>query len=198
MACITGCVLRVGLVSKHATSQSVLDASWADSTALHMVTSCSAPTQDCVSDLQSCHRSVVITQLSDNKAAPGWVRRAGDRACSARPKPVQAAQCVRSACVGVRAHLTATAVLPCLPGRGVAKFEHYCAKKDIEGVSFDVLSKLYEDPNNLDALPNDKLKLLARSMIQQTMDERCGQRTLLAGCASRAQHAVAASAQAQH
>lgn len=63
-------------------------------------------------------------------------------------------------------------VLTCLTARGVAKFEHYCAEKDIEGVSFDVLSKLYEDPNNLDALPNDKLKLLARSMIQQTMDER--------------------------
>jgi hypothetical protein len=57
--------------------------------------------------------------------------------------------------------------------RGVAKFEHYCAEKDIEDVNFEVLSKLYEDPNNLDALPTDKLKLLARSMIQQTMDERC-------------------------
>jgi hypothetical protein len=54
----------------------------------------------------------------------------------------------------------------------VAKFEHYCADHDLEGVTFDVLSQLYEDPNNLDALPNDKLKLLARSMIQQTMDER--------------------------
>ena len=86
----------------------------------------------------------------------------------------------------MRAHLTATALLPCLPcllARGVAKFEHYCAEKDIEGVSFDVLSKLYEDPNNLDALPNDKLKLLARSMIQQTMDERCDQNAPLAGSA---------------
>lgn len=56
--------------------------------------------------------------------------------------------------------------------RGVAKFEHYCATHGVEGISFDVLSQLYEDPNNLDALSNDKLKLLARSMIQETMDER--------------------------
>jgi hypothetical protein len=56
--------------------------------------------------------------------------------------------------------------------RGVAKFERYCAENGVEGISFDVLSQLYEDPNNLDALPSDKMKLLARSMIQETMDER--------------------------
>lgn len=56
--------------------------------------------------------------------------------------------------------------------RGVAKFEQYCAEHDVPEVSFEVLSKLYEDPNNLDALPTDKLKLLARAIIQQTMDER--------------------------
>lgn len=62
----------------------------------------------------------------------------------------------------------------CYPGcRGVAKFEQYCAEHDVAEVSFEVLSKLYEDPNNLDALPTDKLKLLARAIIQQTMDERC-------------------------
>jgi hypothetical protein len=60
----------------------------------------------------------------------------------------------------------------CCCSRGVAKFERYCAENGVEGISFDVLSKLYEDPNNLDTLPNDKLKLLARSMIQETMDER--------------------------
>lgn len=56
--------------------------------------------------------------------------------------------------------------------RGVAKFEQYCAEHDVPEVTFDVLSKLYEDPNNLDALPTDKLKLLARAIVQQTMDER--------------------------
>lgn len=60
----------------------------------------------------------------------------------------------------------------CLPTRGVAKFERYCAEHGVEGIDFDVLSRLYEDPNNLGALPTDKLKLLARSMIQETMDER--------------------------
>jgi hypothetical protein len=69
-------------------------------------------------------------------------------------------------------NFTEAAASSTLLHRGVAKFEHYCGEKDIEGVTFDVLSKLYEDPNNLDALPTDKLKLLARSMIQQTMDER--------------------------
>lgn len=56
--------------------------------------------------------------------------------------------------------------------RGVAKFEQFCAEHEVEGVTFEVLTRLYEDPNNLDSLPNDKLKLLARSIIQQTMDER--------------------------
>lgn len=59
----------------------------------------------------------------------------------------------------------------CLP-RGVAKFERYCAEHGVDGIDFDVLSRLYEDPNNLEALPTDNLKLLARSMIQETMDER--------------------------
>jgi hypothetical protein len=41
----------------------------------------------------------------------------------------------------------------------VAQFEQYLAERDID-VSFDTLSQLYTDPNNLDVLPNDKLKLL--------------------------------------
>eukprot|EP00879_Flechtneria_rotunda_P004147 GHRR01004394.1.p1 GENE.GHRR01004394.1~~GHRR01004394.1.p1 ORF type:complete len:413 (+),score=139.21 GHRR01004394.1:178-1416(+) len=55
--------------------------------------------------------------------------------------------------------------------RGVAKFEQFCAEHDID-VPFESISQLYEDPSNLAALPDNKTKLLARSIIQQSVDER--------------------------
>eukprot|EP00879_Flechtneria_rotunda_P007810 GHRR01008185.1.p1 GENE.GHRR01008185.1~~GHRR01008185.1.p1 ORF type:complete len:164 (+),score=21.48 GHRR01008185.1:817-1308(+) len=61
---------------------------------------------------------------------------------------------------------------PRLPNtRGVAKFEQFCAEHDID-VPFESISQLYEDPSNLAALPDNKTKLLARSIIQQSVDER--------------------------
>uniref|UniRef100_A0A383W597 Uncharacterized protein n=1 Tax=Tetradesmus obliquus TaxID=3088 RepID=A0A383W597_TETOB len=55
--------------------------------------------------------------------------------------------------------------------RGVALFERHCAEHDL-GVSFDTLTALYADPNDLSVLTDDKLKLLARSIIQTAVDER--------------------------
>eukprot|EP00882_Tetradesmus_deserticola_P000572 GHRQ01000628.1.p1 GENE.GHRQ01000628.1~~GHRQ01000628.1.p1 ORF type:complete len:417 (+),score=187.10 GHRQ01000628.1:180-1430(+) len=55
--------------------------------------------------------------------------------------------------------------------RGVALFERHCAEHDLE-VPFDTLTALYADPNDLSGLPSDKLKLLARSIIQHAVDER--------------------------
>eukprot|EP00775_Hariotina_reticulata_P012137 gene12137-12275_t len=55
--------------------------------------------------------------------------------------------------------------------KGVAKFEQYCADHDIS-VTFDAITQLYSNPNDLSSLPDDKTKLLARSIIQQAVDER--------------------------
>jgi hypothetical protein len=43
----------------------------------------------------------------------------------------------------------------------VALFERHCAEHDL-GVAFDTLTALYQDPNDLSVLPDDKLKLMAR------------------------------------
>lgn len=43
--------------------------------------------------------------------------------------------------------------------RGVAIFEQHCADHDIP-VTFDAITQLYSDPNDLSPLPNDKTKLL--------------------------------------
>jgi hypothetical protein len=55
--------------------------------------------------------------------------------------------------------------------KGVAAFEKHCAEHDVD-IDFDVLTRLYSNPNDLSVLPNNKLKLLARSIIQQAVDER--------------------------
>jgi hypothetical protein len=48
-----------------------------------------------------------------------------------------------------------------LPFRGVALFERHCAEHEL-GVGFDTITALYQDPNDLSVLQDDKLKLLAR------------------------------------
>eukprot|EP00878_Enallax_costatus_P001299 GHUV01001445.1.p1 GENE.GHUV01001445.1~~GHUV01001445.1.p1 ORF type:complete len:408 (+),score=98.79 GHUV01001445.1:200-1423(+) len=55
--------------------------------------------------------------------------------------------------------------------KGVAAFEKHCAMHDID-VNFDVLTKLYNNPNDLNVLSTNKLKILARSIIQHAVDER--------------------------
>jgi hypothetical protein len=55
--------------------------------------------------------------------------------------------------------------------KGVALFEHEIVERGME-VSYDAVSRLYEDPSALDVLPDERTRLLARSIIQQAVDER--------------------------
>jgi hypothetical protein len=56
--------------------------------------------------------------------------------------------------------------------RGVIKFERHCAENDID-VPFEVMSQLYENPYDMSVLGSDnKLKLMARSIIMEAVDEQ--------------------------
>lgn len=55
--------------------------------------------------------------------------------------------------------------------RGVSNFELHCATNGID-LDFEATSKLYENPERLDVLPDIKQRLLARAMILQAVDDR--------------------------
>ncbi|KAI8462592.1 MAG: hypothetical protein J3K34DRAFT_527632 [Monoraphidium minutum] len=55
--------------------------------------------------------------------------------------------------------------------RGVANFEHYCALQDLP-ITYEAVSRLYQDPTDLSCIEHRRLKIMARSMIEQTLDER--------------------------
>jgi hypothetical protein len=55
--------------------------------------------------------------------------------------------------------------------RGVTRFERHCAENDIE-VDYKVISMLYNNPYDMSVLGNNnKLKLMARAIIMETVDE---------------------------
>jgi hypothetical protein len=49
----------------------------------------------------------------------------------------------------------------------VGAFESYCTENHLENITFEELSALYEDPTNLDAIKDCKLRMRARSCINQ-------------------------------
>ncbi|KAF8055915.1 hypothetical protein HT031_006554 [Scenedesmus sp. PABB004] len=71
--------------------------------------------------------------------------------------------------------------------RGVAVFEQHCVEHDLE-VEYDTITQLYDDPNDLGVLRDDKLRRLARALIQQAVDERyCSRRrSIYAECTATA------------
>lgn len=79
-----------------------------------------------------------------------------------------------------RALLNAPAPAACRPPnpRGVANFEHYLGGQDYH-VPFDVMSRLYKDPTALHVVEDERLRHMARAMIEQVGRERWGAR----GCA---------------
>lgn len=73
--------------------------------------------------------------------------------------------------------VTLAAVLRC---RGVADFEAYCADHKPEGITFEVLSALYEDPTDLEPISDTHMRLMARSLINKVTWG--GMHCLLRGC----------------
>jgi hypothetical protein len=56
--------------------------------------------------------------------------------------------------------------------RGVTKFERHCAENDVD-IPFEVVSQLYKNPHDMSVLgDNNKLKLMARCIIMETVDEQ--------------------------
>lgn len=53
----------------------------------------------------------------------------------------------------------------------MAQFEHYLVQKDLD-TEWDEITRLYDDPSNLSVISDPKLRSLARSMIEQSVDER--------------------------
>ena len=49
---------------------------------------------------------------------------------------------------------------------GVSRFEAHCASTAAAGVSFDTISKLYEDPTDLAVIEDVHLRMQARACIQ--------------------------------
>ncbi|GBG00632.1 myosin [Raphidocelis subcapitata] len=74
--------------------------------------------------------------------------------------------------------------------RGVANFEHYCALQKLE-IDYSVVSELYRDPTNLAVIPDARLRCMARSMIEQAVDDRY--LSLYAECTSAARDLASAN-----
>ncbi|KXZ41353.1 hypothetical protein GPECTOR_526g516 [Gonium pectorale] len=51
--------------------------------------------------------------------------------------------------------------------RGVSAFEQWAAEHSDAEVTFDAVTKLYDDPDDLSVLPTPRLRMMARGMIEQ-------------------------------
>ncbi|KIZ00206.1 hypothetical protein MNEG_7758 [Monoraphidium neglectum] len=56
--------------------------------------------------------------------------------------------------------------------KGVANFENYCAVNDLPHVDYEAITQLYQDPTDLSVIKDKRLKLMARSMIEQVVSDR--------------------------
>jgi hypothetical protein len=58
-----------------------------------------------------------------------------------------------------------------LVNSGVANFEHYTAQHELD-IPYEVLTALYEDPTHLEVIQDQRLRSLARSVIEMAVSDR--------------------------
>ena len=65
----------------------------------------------------------------------------------------------------------------------MSMFERWCAEQpNCADVGWDMLCDLYEEPAALERLPSERVRMVARSMIEACMHDRHMEVRLPAGC----------------